>query len=473
MLFNSLEFAVFLFVTLAGYYVLARKSQNIWLLLASYAFYGWWDWRFLSLILISTVADYFIAIRLSGCAEARKRKLLIFASLFVNLGLLGTFKYFNFFVDSFIILGASLGLNFDTPALRLLPPVGISFYTFQTLSYSIDVYRRDAMPERNFITFALFVSYFPQLVAGPIERAKQLLPQLNVARQVTLDCIANGLLLILIGLFKKVVVADSAGVRVDDIFSDPAGQTSSVLWKGAVLFSIQIYGDFSGYSNMARGISSLLGIKLVENFKTPYLARNVSDFWCRWHISLSEWLRDYLYISLGGNRAGKVKTYRNLMATMLLGGLWHGASWTFIVWGFLHGLYLVIHRWWSQIQRTHLFSGAPAIPAILSWMFSVGLTFFAVVIAFVVFRAETVGDAWVYITGMFQGHGELHIADLAIPGILVLALLPLEATQYYYDGDILAIRRLPLIVKASLYCVMCIALILVSNNDVPFIYFQF
>ncbi|MGI9287120.1 MAG: MBOAT family O-acyltransferase [Pseudomonadales bacterium] len=473
MLFNSLEFALFFVATLCGYYVLARKPQNIWLLVASYMFYGWWDWRFLSLIMLSTVVDFNVAQYIEKTVNATKRKRLLFVSLVANLGLLATFKYFNFFIDSFVSLGASVGLNFDTPALRLVPPVGISFYTFQTLSYTIDVYRRNARAERSFFTFALFVSYFPQLVAGPIERAQRLLPQLHKSRRVTLDYLSGGLLLILIGLFKKVVIADTAGIQVDDIFSDPAGYTTWTLWKGAILFAIQIYGDFSGYSNMARGISLLLGIRLVENFKTPYFARNVSEFWRRWHISLSQWLRDYLYISLGGNRGGAAKTYRNLMLTMLLGGLWHGASWTFVIWGFLHGLYLVVHQWWERLWQIPSLVRLPNIPGVVSWLLSIGLTFSVVVIAFVIFRAESIGDAWIYIVGMFEGRGEIRISDIAKPAILVLALLPIDIMQYYNKGDLLAVRWLPLLLRAPLYAGMFLAVLLVSNNEIPFIYFQF
>ena len=348
MLFNSFEFAAFLTIVLIGYSLLRTRAQNIWLLCASYTFYGFWDWRFLTLIAFSTTVDYLIARRIDRTDTDSLRKRLLYLSLLSNLGLLCFFKYFNFFVDSFVVLGAQLGLNLDTPALRLLPPVGISFYTFQSMAYSVDVYRRELKSERNFITFALFISYFPQLVAGPIERANRLLPQFREQRQVTLEGVRSGLVLILIGLFKKVVIADNAGVVVNRIFADIQSSSSATLVAGGILFSLQIYCDFSGYSNMARGMSRLLGIRLVENFKTPYLAANISEFWRRWHISLSQWLRDYLYIPIGGSRHGELRTHRNLIFTMLLGGLWHGAAWTFVVWGLLNGLYLIVHRWWQK-----------------------------------------------------------------------------------------------------------------------------
>lgn len=473
MLFNSLEFATFLIIVLSAYYVLAKKQQNIVLLISSYVFYGFWDWRFLSLIFISTLVDYTVARRIERTESLGNRKKLLLVSLLVNLGLLGTFKYFNFFIDTFIDFGALLGLNFDTPALRLLPPVGISFYTFQTLSYTIDVYRGNFKAERNFITFAVFVSYFPQLVAGPIERASHFLPQLNSHRKITETMLVNGVLLIVIGLFKKLAIADNAGIHVDIIFSDAGNQTTWTLWKGAILFSIQIYGDFSGYSNMARGISLMFGIRLVENFKTPFFAHNISDFWRRWHISLSQWLRDYLYISLGGNRRGSMATYRNLMLTMLLGGLWHGASWTYIVWGALHGIYLMLHRWWNSFLQMSRLQIPRWIPASVGHVLSIIITFIVVTIAFVVFRADSIYAAFDYIVGLFNVRGELKLSDVFWPAMFLLLLLPIEFTQYRNDGDVLAIRRFPLVVRSSLYFVMCIAIILTSNNEIPFIYFQF
>ncbi|KAA3659381.1 MAG: MBOAT family protein, partial [Calditrichaeota bacterium] len=321
MWFNSWEFLYFLPTVLAIYYNLNRRAQNLWLVVASYFFYGWWDWRFLSLVLASTLVDYFAGLYIQNQQDTGKRKRGLYASLLMNLGALSLFKYFNFFVDSFTALGDSIGLNFNTPVMRLLPPVGISFYTFQTLSYTIDIYRRKQKPVRNFIDFALYVTYFPQLVAGPIERASTLLPQIQKKRIVTLEQFQAGCLLILIGLFKKIALADAAAPLVDEVFANPQAQSSIILLKGLYLFSLQIYCDFSGYSSIARGVSKLIGIELSENFQTPYLAANITDFWRRWHITLSRWLRDYLYIPLGGNRIGKTRTYINLMLTMLIGGL--------------------------------------------------------------------------------------------------------------------------------------------------------
>ncbi|NLX14084.1 MAG: MBOAT family protein [Phycisphaerales bacterium] len=326
MVFTSFTFVFFLAVVLPLYYALSHRWQNRFLLVASYVFYGAWDWRFLSLLAISTVVDYLVADRLHRTASMAGKRILLGISLCGNLGLLAFFKYFNFFLDSFNQLSASLGLGQCSWAIHIILPVGISFYTFQTMGYVIDVYRGRQEPARNFLDFALYVSYFPQLVAGPIERAGNLLPAIYRPRKVTPSQIGTGLQLILMGYLKKIAIADAVAPYVNDIFADPAHQSSVRLLLGLYLFAIQIYGDFSGYSDIARGVSRLLGIELMINFKQPYLSANITEFWRRWHISLSTWLRDYLYIPLGGNRKGTSNTYRNLMLTMLLGGLWHGAD---------------------------------------------------------------------------------------------------------------------------------------------------
>ena len=493
MLFNSFEFALFLGAVLCIYPFLGLRWQNLWLLCASYLFYGLWDWRFLTLIAFSTTLDFFLAKRIYALNDDVVRKRFLLVSLCANLGLLGVFKYFNFFVDSFIVLGAQIGLNLDTPTLRLLPPVGISFYTFQSMAYSIDVYRRQLKPERNFITFALFISYFPQLVAGPIERASRLLPQFRQQRRVTVDCVRCGLVLILIGLFKKVVIADNAGTAVNSIFSDIPSQDSITLIAGGILFTLQIYGDFSGYSNMARGMSRLLGIQLVENFKTPYLSANISEFWRRWHVSLSEWLRDYLYIPLGGSRGGERKTQRNLMLTMLLGGLWHGAAWTFVLWGALNGAYLVIHRWWQQRnawrrktpdkkQEPEPEQAGRSSGGILSgimradflrWLLAVILTYACVTVAFIIFRADSLTDVVAYAQGIAALRGGVPLRDLALIAILVVLLAPLEFVQYTNKDQLLAVRGLLLPLRGLLYAIMVLGLLLASSSDIPFIYFQF
>ena len=327
MLFNSWEYFVFLPVVLLLYYSLTRRWQNHLLLAASYIFYSWWDWRFTVLLVISTIVDFYLGIAIHQAEEPRHRRRLLVISCIVNFGMLGFFKYFNFFSDSAAHLLQSLGLHAHPIVLQIILPAGISFYTFQTMNYVIDIYRREMQPTRNILTYATFVSYFPHLVAGPIIRAELLLPQLENERVVDNQKFRGGCLLILIGLFKKVVIADSLAPDVTPYFTHPATYSSLVLLKGLYYFSLQIYCDFSGYTDIARGTSRLLGIELPENFNQPYLSQTITEFWRRWHISLSSWLRDYLYIPLGGNRRGRLRTYGNLMLTMVLGGLWHGANW--------------------------------------------------------------------------------------------------------------------------------------------------
>ncbi len=480
MWFNSWEFFIFLPLVLGIYYALGFRYQNVFLVGASYFFYGWWDWRFLALIFASTVVDFACSrlmvyghifhkpVQMPKAPFRRKKYLII--SLVVNLGLLGIFKYFNFFVDSFIAMGATVGLDFDTPILRLIPPVGISFYTFQTLSYTIDVYRGKHDPVGKFIDFSLFVCYFPQLVAGPIERASRLLPQLASKRSVNLDMIKSGVLLILIGLFKKIVIADTAGADVTRIYENPGAASSLLLYSGVLLFSLQIYGDFSGYSNMARGISRLFGIELMENFQAPYLSRNITEFWRRWHISLSQWLRDYLYISLGGNRKGKIRTLVNLMLTMLLGGLWHGASWTYVVWGGLHGVYLVIHRMISSLSVPR--ASSSVVFRFFTMVCGVVFTFHLVSVTWVFFRAESMSQSLVYFEGLLSFRGGLDIKSLALPVLLVVLLAPLEWIQYR-KSEVTDLGSFPLPMRSMVYTMMLISIVMQSGNEIPFIYFQF
>jgi len=349
-LFNSTAFFVFFAVVYAAYLLLQRRLrlQNALLLVASYLFYGYWDWRFLSLIAISTLVDFVIGRALGRTDEravgGQRRRLLLAISVVVNLAILGFFKYFNFFASSLVEVLSAFGAHADLVTLNIVLPVGISFYTFQTMSYTIDVYRGRLQPTDSLLDFAVFVAFFPQLVAGPIERAVNLLPQVGRPRRITAAQVDSGLFLILWGLYKKVVVADNAALIANAVFNDYASHTGLDILLGVIAFSVQIYGDFSGYSDIARGVARLMGFELMVNFRLPYFAVNPSDFWLRWHISLSSWLRDYLYISLGGNRTGRLLTYRNLLVTMLLGGLWHGAAWNFIVWGAYHGVILALYR---------------------------------------------------------------------------------------------------------------------------------
>jgi D-alanyl-lipoteichoic acid acyltransferase DltB (MBOAT superfamily) len=489
MLFNSWEFFVF-FVVVYGLYTAMRRRvrpQNVMLLLASYFFYGWWDWRFLGLLLLSTAVDYFVGLRVAAARESGPEghaKRWLYLSLAVNLGILGTFKYLGFFVESAEFLLHWLGLEANLPMLQVVLPVGISFYTFQTLAYTIDVYRGKVEAERDFSVFALYVCYFPQLVAGPIERAQTLLPQLRAPRTVDADRFYQGALLIFLGLVRKVGIADCVAPVVNEIFSDPSEAGSIELIAGVLLFAIQIYGDFAGYSSIARGTSRMMGIELMENFRHPYFSTNITMFWRRWHISLSSWLRDYLYIPLGGNRGPKWMVYRNLMLTMLLGGLWHGAAWTFVVWGAIHGVALAIHKLWTknrkivdegrQVERLGQLPGA-----IASW----ALTMLVVMVAWVFFRAESFGDAYAVLRGIaaWKGAYDFHLFD-AVPFELgpmelviwmTLWLLFIDLPQYV-RRDQTTMLTWPFWLRGLVYTVFVLLMVTVQRGDeVPFIYFQF
>ena len=339
MLFNSIEFAIFLPIVFILYWFVTNRNlkiQNILLVCASYLFYGWWDWRFLSLIFFSSIVDYLVGIGLSKTEKTGKRKFLLLISIFVNLGFLGVFKYFNFFAENFAQAFTLFGSSIEPNRLNIILPVGISFYTFQTLSYSIDVYKKKLQPTKDIVAFFAFVSFFPQLVAGPIERATNLLPQFYKKREFSYDKATDGMRQILWGLFKKMVIADNCARLVNDIFDNFETFSGSTLLFGIVLFAFQIYGDFSGYSDIAIGTSRLFGFNLKRNFAFPYFSRDIAEFWRRWHISLSTWFRDYVYIPLGGSRGGKFSQVRNIFIIFIVSGFWHGANWTFIVWGALN-----------------------------------------------------------------------------------------------------------------------------------------
>ena len=326
------------------YFILKGRQRLIWALAGSYFFYGWWDWRFLILILTSTAIDFYIGSRLAEEENETQRKRLLWGSIVVNLGFLGFFKYCNFFIDSFIQVLQLLQLDPSPTSLNIILPVGISFYTFQSMSYTIDIYYKKLKPEKDWVHFATYIAFFPQLVAGPIVRASHLLPQFNRIIKFDWGRFYSGFGQVIWGFFKKVAIADSLALFVDQCFAAPNNFGGLHLLIGVIFYSFQIYCDFSGYSDIAIGLARMMGFDFPKNFRTPYFSRSFSEFWRRWHITLSTWLRDYLYIPLGGNRNGRFKTYRNLMITMLLGGLWHGANWTFVFWGLLHGTYLVIER---------------------------------------------------------------------------------------------------------------------------------
>ncbi|MGI9647274.1 MAG: MBOAT family O-acyltransferase [Acidimicrobiia bacterium] len=474
MVFNSFEYAVFLPLVFILYWTVLRKRQNHLLLAASYLFYGWWDWRFLSLIIVSTFTDFFVARAINGSEEVTRRRLLMFVSVAVNLGILGFFKYFNFFIDSAAGLLDSAGLEPNLPTLTILLPVGISFYTFQTLGYTIDVYRRKMEPTDDLLSFAVYVAYFPQLVAGPIERASRLLPQIQRLRvRLAAPQVRSGLYLILLGLFRKVVIADGLAPMVNEAFGRSGSGDWLRLLLGVYAFSLQIYGDFAGYSAIARGSSRLLGIELMENFRQPYLARNITHFWRTWHISLSTWLRDYLYITIGGNRRGRIFTYRNLMITMLLGGLWHGAAWTFVVWGGLHGVYLAVHR-----SLRHKSPKAADDPFTVGDIVPALVTFHLVALSWIFFRADSFSQAWDYLLGIVTLRGA--VPDLVAAGDMLALLLPLGLMSFLIDLTQRQARsqtptlEWPTLSRGLAYGVMILGLIVFTGGGtVPFIYFQF
>ncbi|MBL8778778.1 MAG: MBOAT family protein [Acidimicrobiales bacterium] len=474
MVFNSLQYALFLPVVFVIYWQLGRRNQNILLLGASWLFYGLWDWRFLGLMWLTTAVDYLVGRYLDATEDDRKRKRAFALSLGLNLVVLGFFKYFNFFIGSAVDLFDSLGIQANEPTLRILLPVGISFYTFHGISYTFDVYRRDIEPARNALDFAVFVAYFPQLVAGPIGRAHIQLPQFEHERpRLRVDQVQSGLALILMGLFKKVVIADAIAPYVNEAFANPGDQSWITLTAATWGFALQIYGDFAGYSDVARGSSRLLGIELPINFEQPYLSRNPTVFWRTWHISLSNWLRDYLYIPLGGNRGKRSKTYRNLMLTMLIGGLWHGAAWTFVVWGGLHGLYLCVHRYYQERtdtvgehNRPGRFTWADVVPAIICFQF--------VCFAWIFFRAQNFTEAFEVIRGIFTFQGGAVTAGfvplLAIVAAISLAI-DLAQRNRGTHTPMLALRP---VTQGLLYGAFILGIILFSGGEaVPFIYFQF
>lgn len=469
MVFNSVAYALFLPVVVAGHWALRGRTRMAWLLVASYLFYGAWDWRFLGLLWFSTIVDFVIAQLLDGSDDDRHRKRLIILSVGTQLTLLATFKYFDFFIDSASGLLEDIGLDGSEWALRVILPVGISFYTFQTMAYTIDVYRRRIHACRDPLLFATFVAYFPQLVAGPIERAEHMLPQLQADRPLpSWARIESGLCLILLGLVMKVVIGDSMAPIVNDVFADPEGAGSLGTVAGVVAFAIQIYADFAGYTAIARGSSRLLGIELRHNFREPYLSRHITEFWRRWHISFSSWLRDYLYISLGGNRRGERRTYINLMITMLLGGLWHGAGWNFVIWGGLHGVYLAVHRWWNPNA-----TASDALPRTASAILRTLGTFALVCFAWIFFRAPTASDAFDVIRAIARFDLTADVDKVGLVPIMVLAVLVLDVMSRLRHSTGWRPEKRVVLAGAGAGLAVVLLLIFSGREPVPFVYFQF
>lgn len=416
MIFNSFEFAVFLPVVFLLYWwigIKKSKFQNLFLVFASYVFYGWWDYRFLLLIFISTIVDYYIAKELNEQKRESRRKLLLHLSIAVNLGILGFFKYYNFFAESLVESFNLIGIHLSFTSLNFILPVGISFYTFQTMSYTIDVYRGKLNATEDLSAFAAYVCFFPQLVAGPIERASNLLPQFTQKRLFDYNKATDGLRQILLGLFKKIVIADNCAEYANLIFNNYNDFNGVSLLIGAVFFALQIYGDFSGYSDIAIGTSRLFGINLKQNFSTPYFSRDIAEFWRRWHISLSAWFRDYLYIPLGGSRVGIIKKIRNTFLIFVVSGFWHGANWTFIVWGALNAIYflplLLLNRNRNNINQI---SDTKYLPSLFEAS-SILMTFSLTVFAWIFFRSENLSHAFGFISHIFNS-ANFWMVDLEI-----------------------------------------------------------
>lgn len=478
MLFNSIDFAIFLpVVFLLYWFVFNRKLhvQNLFLLAASYFFYGWWDWRFLLLIFFSSLVDYSVGLALGRSENVKTRRLLLLLSICVNIGFLGFFKYYNFFVENFVDAFSFFGHPIQPGLLHIVLPVGISFYTFQTLSYTIDVYRRKLEPTHDIVAFFAFVSFFPQLVAGPIERATQLLPQFLQKRFFDPIKASDGMRQILWGLFKKIVIADNCGYYVNDIFNNYQDLSGSTLFMGAFFFALQIYGDFSGYSDIAIGTARLFGFDLMRNFAFPYFSRDIAEFWRRWHISLTTWFRDYIYIPLGGSRGSRGKVIRNVFIIFLISGFWHGANWTFLFWGLLHALYflplILLHKNRKNINEV---AAGRAFPSIREFM-GMTITFLLVVFAWIFFRAENLEQGFLYVGGLikpsFFSIPEIFPLEVLIFIIIMtLAEWVQRDKQHALEFDGLGI---PSYLRWGIYLILVFCISWFRGEQQEFIYFQF
>ena len=480
MLFNSLEFLFFIIPVFIIYWSFSknRNWQNGFIVLVSYLFYGWWDWRFLFLIAFSSLVDYGVGLAIPN-AVGKRRKQLLWVSIGVNLGVLLFFKYFNFFVENFVVALSSFGLEIDPFMLSVILPVGISFYTFQTMSYSLDIYHNKMAPTKNAITFFAYVSFFPQLVAGPIERAINLIPQFEKKRKFNYHQATDGLRQILWGLFTKIVIADNCAPLVNDIFGreDYSTVGASTLIAGAILFAFQIYGDFSGYSNIALGLSKLLGFNLMVNFRTPYFSRDIAEFWRRWHISLSTWFRDYLYIPLGGSQKGRNQMIRNTFIIFLVSGFWHGANWTFIIWGLINALYFLpmflLNRNRRNLGPIAENKFLPSFKETLGVLLTFGMT----CVAWIFFRADDLGSAINYISSIFTGitiHMGAGLWLLKSVGIVLSLLLIMEWVNRDKDHGA-DIKHWPRLFRWIFYYGLITIIVFKGNyqEEIDFIYFQF
>ncbi len=480
MLFNSLHFLIFFPIVVMLYFGMPARWRWGLLLVASYYFYGCWRVEYLSLIVLSTIIDYVAGIQIDKAETKARKKLFLSFSLLTNLGLLFTFKYFNFFTDSVESVFSTFNILYHMPELRVLLPVGISFYTFQTLSYTIDVYKGRRSAERHFGIFAVYVSFFPQLVAGPIERSTNLLPQFHEKHSFSKERLYSGIRLMLWGFFKKVVVADRLAYYVDQVYNAPTTHSTSSLVIATYLFAYQIYCDFSGYSDIAIGSARVMGYDLMTNFKQPYFSRSIREFWKRWHISLSSWFQDYVYIGLGGNRVGKFRWYSNLMITFMVSGLWHGANWTFVVWGFLHGFYLIFSIWTTTIRKT--IADALRLSSVhwLDQVWKVFVTFHLALLAWVFFRANNLNEAFYILQHGFAGMvtgGDVfslqepftHIREV---WYILLLLVVMNAYDWARWREFSFLNK-PLVIYLDMTVQFWFIVVFGMFNKTQFIYFQF
>ena len=480
MLFNSIDFAVFLPIVFGIYWTLNNKTnyQNLFLLISSYIFYGWWDWRFLILIFASSIVDFKLGEKISISKKKNHKKMYLLSSLFFNLGLLGFFKYYNFFIENFKDAFLFFGHSLNSSTLNIILPVGISFYTFQTLSYTIDIYNKKISPSYNFISFAAFVSFFPQLVAGPIERASNLLPQFFNKRIFSYDFAVDGMRQILWGFFKKMVIADNCAIYANQIFGNYENLNSSTLVLGALFFTFQIYGDFSGYSDIAIGTSKLFGFNLKQNFAFPYFSRDIAEFWRRWHISLSTWFRDYLYIPIGGSRGNIINKTRNIFIIFIVSGFWHGANWTFILWGIVNALYfLPIMLSGKNRDNLNSISTEKFFPSLRETL-QILKTFTLSIFAWIIFRSETINDAIGYIFKIFTedvlSFPEFYSMNDALNTIyLIIIMLIFEWFGRQDKHTLESLKNQNTTFRYTTYIFILILIAEFSGKQQEFIYFQF
>lgn len=489
MLFNSIDFAIFFPLVFILYWCVSKNLtlRNILILVASYLFYSWWDWRFLSLIVVSSLVDFIVGQSLERTKDKNKRKGLLMVSLIVNLGFLFYFKYTNFFIETFVDAFTLFGKELEISTLHIILPVGISFYTFQTLSYTIDIYRGSIKPTKNGLAFFSFVAFFPQLVAGPIERASHLLPQFFKTYKFNYNQVKSGLLLIAFGLFKKMVIADRAAVVVNQVYNNPTEYSGVETLLATVLFAFQIYCDFSGYSDIAIGTTRTLGFDLTKNFNSPYFSKSITEFWHRWHISLSTWFRDYVYIPLGGSRNGKYKTYANLFIVFVVSGLWHGAAITFLIWGAIHGLIIVLEKATAGFRAPICEKLGINQKKISGKIIYIITTFIIVCFAWIFFRANSFNDAVLLIGGILKNNYiilftedlykiGLERNELIIMGLSIVSLLVFEIMNKKQKIS-KVLQEQPIVFRWSVYLVIGFVILIFGvygNNDTSeFIYFQF